>query len=98
MNLHKTPGLSVDILLPIIKHYEIKHDYELSIEDFDFLVSALQEFTMLAVDKFIAGGAEHNEAKQGTFVYEVDHITEGRKEIIDLWMYATAQLSKHRKK
>jgi len=61
---------------------------DLKPKDQRFLLHALTEFVDNAANKFIAGGIEHADSD---FLDECDHGVEIQKELIDGWMYSSAQ-------
>lgn len=87
--LAKQPRKGQRTIRSLIHDAEASKNFKLSPGDFRFLSYAIESFVSRAIDKFIDGSREHFDG-HGDFVSAVDHKTEIQKEIIDLWMYATA--------
>lgn len=91
--IHITPRIPIETIKELIRDAERRHGTRLCIEDFDFLVGSSTILLHTAIDKFVAGAKEHHIPNQD-FVSSVDHNTEARKEIIDLWHYNLAMNQK----
>lgn len=75
----------------VIRATERRNGFTLTMEDFNFLTTAILQFIYQSIDKFVDGAKRHYIEDEPTFVETVPHLIELRKEIVDAWFYTLAE-------